>query len=313
MRFGASIWPWKWDPPYADAIARIGRAGFRAVELIAWDDETFEAYYTPAEVARLRRVLDDEGMLLSQFVVKTAELSSADPAERAKAIETFRRGVDTAVELGTGIINTVVHYPFAIEMPALTDRPHMQTFGKRLPAGLDWQRNWEDYVAALAQCASLAEDAGIRYSLEPHPFRYGASTEGLLRILDAVDSPALGVNLDPSHLFAVGDLPNVAVQRLGSRVFHCHFSDNDGETNAHWRPGMGKIAWLDLLTALVEVGFDGVISLEFEDVPGVSRGVAHTQGAYKPRVEAGPEFEAEYRTALASLTALATTAGFTID
>lgn len=313
MRFGASIWPWKWDPPYADAIRRIGRAGFRAVELIAWDEESADSYYTPAEVRRLRDVLDSEGMLLSQYVVKTAALSSPDPAARAHAVDVFRRGVDKTVELGGGIVNTVVHYPFALDMPALSDRPHVQTFGRRLPAGLDWQRNWNDYVAALSACADAAEDAGIRYSLEPHPFRYGASTEGLLRILEAVDSPALGVNLDPSHLFAVGDLPNVAVQRLGKRVFHCHLSDNDGETNAHWRPGMGKIDWLDLLTALFEVGFDGVLSLEFEDVPGVSRGVAHTQGAYKPRVEAGPEFEAEYRTALASLTALATTAGFAID
>ncbi|KRC51903.1 hypothetical protein ASE16_02195 [Leifsonia sp. Root227] len=313
MRFGASIWPWKWDPPYAEAIRRIGRAGFRAVELIAWDDEAFDEYYTPGEVRRLRGVLDGEGMQLSQFVVKTAELTSPEYAKRAEAIETFKRGVETAVDLGTGIINTVVHYPFAIEMPALTDRPHVQTFGKRLPDGLDWQRNWDEYIAGLRACAAIAEDAGIRYSLEPHPFRYGATTDGLLRVLDAVDSPALGVNLDPSHLFAVGDLPNIAVQRLGNRVFHCHFSDNDGETNAHWRPGMGKIAWPDLLTALVEVGFDGVISLEFEDVPGVSRGVAHTQGAYKPRVEAGPDFEAEYRIALANLTELAISAGLAID
>ena len=78
----------------------------------------------------------------------------------------------------------------------------------------------------------------------------------------------LGANFDPSHLFPCGDLPQVAVYELGDRIFHCHFSDNDGTSNAHWRPGRGKIDWAQTLLALREVGFDGVISIELEDVPG---------------------------------------------
>ena len=55
-----------------------------------------------------------------------------------------------------------------------------------------------------------------------------------------------------------------------------HVSDNDGVTNVHWRPGMGKIDWVALFQALKDVGYDGVISLELEDVPGVSRGPTST-------------------------------------
>jgi len=313
VRFGASVWPWKWDEPYDGAVRRIGRAGFRAVELIAWDDTSFTEYYTDSTVRSLRNVLDDEGMLLSQFVVKTPELTSPDPTRRTAALELFKRGVDKAVALGSPIINTVVHYPFAMPYPALMDRPHMQTFSREVPGDLDWARNWHEYIDALRECAKAAEDGGISYSLEPHPFRYGANTEGLLRILEAVDSPALGVNLDPSHLFPVGDLPHIAVYRLGNRVLHCHFSDNDGETNVHWRPGQGKIDWLHLLRALAETGFDGVISLEFEDVPGVSRGSRDDHGAYHGNVEATAEFEDEYRIALAYLTGLATEAGLRVE
>ncbi|MCU1477705.1 MAG: Sugar phosphate isomerase/epimerase [Subtercola sp.] len=313
MRFGASIWPWKWDEPYDGAIRRIGRAGFRAVELIAWDDASFTDYYTDSTVRNLRAILDGEGMELSQFVVKTPDLSSGDPAKRAHSVDLFKRGVEKTVALGSPIINTVVHYPFNLDFPALMDRPHMQTFSRQLPTGLDWERNWHDYIAALSECASAAEDAGIRYSLEPHPFRYGANTEGLLRILEAVDSPALGVNFDPSHTFAVGDFPNVTAYRLGDRVFHCHFSDNDGETNVHWRPGMGKIDWRELMQAFADTGFDGVISLEFEDIPGVSRGTRDDHGAYKGNVEATAGFETEYRTALTYLTGLAIDAGLTVE
>ncbi|GAB2982362.1 sugar phosphate isomerase/epimerase [Amycolatopsis acidiphila] len=170
-----------------------------------------------------------------------------------------------------------------------------------------------EYVAALRECAKAAEQGGIRYSLEPHPFCYGANTEGLLRILEAVDSPALGVNLDPSHLFPVGDLPHIVVHRLGNRVLHSHFSDNDGETNVHWRPGTGKIDWRHLLRAPADTGYDGVISLEFEDVPGVSRGTRDDHGAYHGNVEATGEFESEYRIALAYLTELATEAGLRVE
>ena len=37
MKFGASIWPFQWDPPYEDGISRIASLGFEAVELIGWN------------------------------------------------------------------------------------------------------------------------------------------------------------------------------------------------------------------------------------------------------------------------------------
>jgi sugar phosphate isomerase/epimerase len=313
VRFGAATWPWKWDGPYDRAVARIGDAGFRATELCAWDDNALENYYTSATLKQLRSILNDKGMVLSQFVVKTPNLSSADPGLRKASVETFKVGVEKGVELGAQIINTVVHYPFALEMPRITDRPLVQMFTADVPSGLDWDQNWEDYVAGLSECAQYCESAGIRYSLEPHPFRYGSTTEGMLRILGAVGSPALGVNWDPSHLFPSGDIPHVSIYRLGSKVLHCHFSDNDGVTNVHWRPGMGKIDWEKVMLALKETGFDGVISLEFEDVPGVSRGVRDVPGVYKANPEATSEFEKEYRLGLAFLTDLANSVGMRVE
>lgn len=309
MKFGASVWPWRWDKPYDSAVRRIGAAGFRATELIAWDRETLETYYTAETNRKLRGVLDEQGMELSQFVVNNSGLASADADQRRQSVEMFKRGVDTGVELGARIINTVTHLPFEIDFPRITDRPHVQVFSVDLPAGLDWDRNWEQYVAALRECADYAGAAGVAYSLEPHPYRYGANVEGLLRLLEAVDSPALGVNFDPSHLFPVGEIPHVALYRLAGRVLHCHFSDNDGETNVHWRPGKGKIDWRSVFQALKDTGFDGVVSLEFEDIPGVSRGHRDVPGVYKGNADATEEFEGEYRLALEYLTDVAKQVG----
>jgi sugar phosphate isomerase/epimerase len=100
----------------------------------------------------------------------------------------------------------------------------------------------------------------------------------MMRLIEHVNSPALGMNFDPSHLFPMGELPQVVIYELGQRIFHTHFSDNDGTSNAHWRPGKGKIDWKGVLKALQAVGYDGVISIELEDVPGVAhRGQSSTE------------------------------------
>jgi sugar phosphate isomerase/epimerase len=76
----------------------------------------------------------------------------------------------------------------------------------------------------------------------------------------------------------MGEIPQMVVYEVGDRVLHTHFSDNDGTSNAHWRPGKGKIDWTGVLQALQDVGYDYVISIELEDVPGVAhRGQLSTE------------------------------------
>jgi sugar phosphate isomerase/epimerase len=182
---------------------------------------------------------------------------------------------------------------FEIRAPHLTVLPHVQKLQVNYPSGLDWQQNWLDYVDVIRRCCQICEDAGVKFALEPHPHRYMSNAAGMLRLIDHVQSPALGMNLDPSHLFPMGEIPHAVVYQLGRRIFHCHFSDNDGLTNVHWRPGKGKIDWAALLQALKDVGFDGVISIELEDVPGVSRGRAAAHGAYNYTESASEAFDQE--------------------
>jgi len=220
MRFGASVWPFQWEPPYEEALRRIARLGFHAVELIAWDRATLDDYYTPARIAALRSVLDGEGLALSEFVFTPPGLASLDAARRNEAVEHFQRAAD---------------------------------------------------VEVTQQLCALCEERGLRYALESHPYRWVCGAVSLLRLMDHVASPALGVNLDPSHMFPQGDLPHIAAYQLAGRVWHTHVSDNDGTTNAHWRPGKGKIDWAAFLDALHATGYSGTISIELEDVPGVAR------------------------------------------
>jgi sugar phosphate isomerase/epimerase len=271
MRFGAPVWPFQWEPPYEDAVRRIAHLGLRAVELIAWDRAALDTYYTPERIASLRALLKTEGLALSEFVSTPPGLSSPDPDRRRAAVEHFRRAADVAVALGTDTINTVAPYPCDLAVPPLTTRPLAQVWTVAVPPGLGWADNWAAYVEVIHQLCAICEERGLRYALESHPYRWVCGAASMLRLLDHVPSPALGMNLDPSHMFPTGEMPHLAAYQLAGRVWHTHVSDNDGMTNAHWRPGKGKIDWRALLAALHETGYTGTISIELEDVPGVSR------------------------------------------
>ena len=285
MKLGAPVWPFQWHPPYEEAIHRIASLGFRNVELIAWNRQALDEYYTPERIRDLRTLIADLGLTLSEFVSTAGGMASAEPAEREAVVEYFKRFCATARELGADTVNTVAPVPFGLKVPPLKNLPVSQVWIVEVPGGLDWQRGWEEFVETTRRVVGIVEDAGLRYAMEPHPYRYVSNADGMLRLLDHVPSPKLGINYDPSHTFPCGDLPNMAVYRLGSRVFHCHFSDNDALTNAHWRPGMGKIDWRAMLQALRDVGFDGTLSIELEDVPDVAN-------SQRP---AGPHFDDEMR------------------
>ena len=61
--------------------------------------------------------------------------------------------------------------------------------------------------------------------MEMHPGMLVYNVETLLRMREAC-GPALGCNLDPSHLFWNGvDIPT-AIRKLGDAIVHCHGKDS---------------------------------------------------------------------------------------
>ena len=251
MKFGASSWPFQWEPPYEDCIRRVAGLGFKAIELIGWNAGYLKDYYTPPKINDLKRLPRQRG---------TDDLAvRAHPARpvACRQGQARRRGRPTgsgrsrsAAELGSPSSSTWCRaHPFAmrdtVEIPRITTKPLVQKYATRgTPVGVDWDQNFKDYVAALRACAEACAAAGITMTVEPHPGRYIANHDGALRLLEHVDSPAMGINFDPRHTFPMGDYPNISVYRLGKHIMHLHVSDNDGVTNVHWRPGEGKIDWM---------------------------------------------------------------------
>jgi sugar phosphate isomerase/epimerase len=150
MRFGASSWPFQWDPPYEEAIRRVAGVGFKAIELIAWNVDFLENYWTKSKIGDMKAELKNSGISLSQFVHTPHDLSHADKGKRAAAVEQWEKAVAVGAELGSPIINMVSSHPFAmrdtVEIPRITTKPLVQKYATRdVPRGVDWDQNFKEF------------------------------------------------------------------------------------------------------------------------------------------------------------------------
>ena len=141
------------------------------------------------------------------------------------------------------------------------------------------EREWNDRLLPYwRELAGVAERAEVRlcFELEPGAAAYNSSSFERL----AAASPAVALNLDPSHFFWQGIDPLAVVRRLGSRVAWAHGKDTvlDADRIAHdgvldrgaWHyaaVGSERRAgwWRSFADELARAGYDEVISIEVED------------------------------------------------
>jgi sugar phosphate isomerase/epimerase len=276
--FGSTVWTFSWIPPYETGIRRVAAAGCTSFELSIWNKAAIESYYTADRIRGLTSLADGEGLALTNIFCNLNFSSNPGASKSSGNLDDFRRGIETAASLGSPLVTTSTPYPFGREITPILQRPTSQTWTAKVEPQWDWTADYNEFVDTLARGCEFAAEAGLKVAIEPHPYRWVNSGQSMLRLLERAGSPNLGFNFDPSHLFPSGDMPHFTVLMLGDRIFNTHFSDNDGQTNAHWRPGRGKIDWVAILSALESVGYAGPLTLELEDVPGASHWT-HTEPA----------------------------------
>jgi sugar phosphate isomerase/epimerase len=203
--------------------------------------------------------------------------------------ETFRRTVLLAEELDVKVIVGFSGCPGANPSDK---NPNWITY--RWPpeyaAALDWQ--WKEKVVPYwKQAAKFAREHGIRrIALEMHPNFVVYNPLTLLKLRDAVGEE-IGANNDLSHLFWQGCNPVEVIQLLGKQgaIYHAHMKDTvlypdkvarfgvlnfifekqdlNTASDAFRAVGYGHSAsaWKDILRAYMEVGYEGILSVENED------------------------------------------------
>jgi sugar phosphate isomerase/epimerase len=130
--------------------------------------------------------------------------------------------------------------------------------------------NEETLKQSLETIQILAEDAekyGITLCVKAHVGAAVWSTPTTLRMMDAITSPAFGVDMDPSHIHRAGENPAIALPQVLTKMKHIHVRDCKGEGPSPGAPadqacGRGDIDLYGYFKAMVDQNYDGPVDLE---------------------------------------------------
>ena len=149
----------------------------------------------------------------------------------------------------------------------------------------DIDAGYQDFAARWLPILEVFQEEGVRYGLEVHPTEIAYDIITARRALDALDNhPRFGFNFDPSHFIHQFINPVFFVEEFGDRIFHVHVKDSRVQLNGRnsilsshldfgdprrgWdfvSPGRGDVQWDQLVRALNRVGYQGPLSIEWED------------------------------------------------
>jgi sugar phosphate isomerase/epimerase len=113
-------------------------------------------------------------------------------------------------------------------------------------------------------------EAGIQIVLENVTEK---SPDLLVRLVNEIDNPLLGLCLDIGHQHVFSQLGPVEwVRRMKDYLFHIHLHDNDGTRDSHLPTGRGTIQFEPFFEALTREAAHSTISLEVEEKMDVKMG-----------------------------------------
>lgn len=257
----------EWPPERV--VGYAASAGFSAIELhggpryraVAWRDV---AGGQREAVDAVRGPLERYGIRCSGIMYGALPLLSSDSSERQEASEYLRMLLRAAHQLGVPVVSTFAGRALELDLSGNVDR------FKEVFSPLVEEAEKLNISVALENCA-------MTQGFQP-PTNIAYAPVIWAELFDAIPSASLCLNFDPSHLQWMGaDVVN-AVRIFGKRI--CHVQAKDAEVlpsrlaettyfaDGWWRyrlPGYGQVPWRQMFSALREVGYEGVISIEHED------------------------------------------------
>jgi sugar phosphate isomerase/epimerase len=238
-----------------ERLGRLHAAGFTTMQTSRPADE----YMAEPKLGELKRTIAEAGFVVTSVAAIDAGESYADvetvrrtvgllpPATRAERIADTKRCAGFANALGGAHVSSHIGY-----IPE--DRSHP---------------DYQALAAALRDICDYLKPTGRNFNLET-----GQETaEALRAFIGDVDRPNLGVNFDPANmiLYGTGD-PIEALGILAPWVRSVHCKDGNwpsapGQLGQEQRLGDGQVGLERFLAKLIEIGYDGPLTVERE-VPG---------------------------------------------
>ena len=293
-----TIFTGQWaDLPLVEMVAKAKTFGYDGLELACWGDhfEVGRALADDDYCDQRRQLLSDAGLnvyaisnhLAGQAVcdliderhksILTPDIwGDGDPeGVRQRAAAEMINTAKAAAKLGVKVVNgftgsSIWHmlYSFPPASPAMIDAG-FEDFGRR------WKPILDEF-----------EKLGVKFALEVHPTEIAFDIASAERAIEAVDGhPAFGFNYDPSHLGYQGVDYQKFIYTFKDRIFHVHMKDvwwghgsgevgvfgghtDFGDSRRYWdfrSLGHGDINFEEIIVALNDIGYDGPLSVEWED------------------------------------------------
>ncbi len=148
------------------------------------------------------------------------------------------------------------------------------------------EAGYKDFADRWNPILDVFDEVGVKYALEVHPSEIAYDFVTTEKTLAAIERrPAFGINFDPSHL-AHQFLDSAAfIEEFADRIYHVHVKDskkrvgdgrrsilgshlNFGDARRGWdfvSPGHGDVDFEEIFRALNRIGYDGPLSVEWED------------------------------------------------
>ncbi|MCS7048473.1 MAG: sugar phosphate isomerase/epimerase [Verrucomicrobiae bacterium] len=150
-----------------------------------------------------------------------------------------------------------------------------------------WQRGFDDFAKRFGPILDAFDKVNVNFALEVHPTEIAFDIASAEQALKAVKNhKRFGFNYDPSHLGYQGVDYVKFIRRFADRIFHVHMKDvwwghGDGtvgvfgghvpfgDPRRYWdfrSLGHGDIRFEDIIVALNDIGYQGPLSVEWEDI-----------------------------------------------
>jgi sugar phosphate isomerase/epimerase len=275
-------------------LDKVSALGVEAMEIgtggypNSWQCPVDELLADPAKAKAWLKKFEDHGLPVVTLSCHGNPLHP-DPKHAATDRETFKKTVLLAERIGVKVIVGFSGCPGG--SPADT-QPNWITY--RWPPEYDEMLNWqwnEKVVPYWKEAAKFAREHGVhRLAFEMHPNFVVYNPRTLLRLREAVGEE-IGANCDLSHLFWQGCDPVEVIHFLGKQgiIYHAHMkdtvlypenlakygilnfvfksSDLPMASDAFRAVGYGHSAsvWKSIVQAYMDVGYDGILSIENED------------------------------------------------
>jgi sugar phosphate isomerase/epimerase len=220
-----------------------------------------------------RKIAADHGLTIPMLCC-SPDFTHPDPAFRREQVESEKRWIDMAAELG----GTYCRVLSGQRRPGLLPETGLQYAAECITECLDH---------AASRKVILILENHYKDNYWDHP-EFAQSTEMFCELVSRINSPYFGVNYDPSNAYLAGEDPLELLDRVKDRVVTMHASDRyliegtledlqseeDGRGYAarlrHGVIGRGLNNFDAIFRTLHDVGFDGWISIE-DGVDGLAQ------------------------------------------